>query len=363
MRQVKQTTAVIGMALGAMMSFSGTGHAEGDSYPAFSGEISIEIQNDYAFDSDDPAEERNELGTLTEPNLFFHATENIYVNAGLTLEAVQDAAPGDDRVFDDHGVFVEVLTFNVEFDGAHIYGGKFGPNFSIAFDAAAGLYGTDISEDDIELSEFVGFGGAYTIGDLPIGSLTGSASIFTQDTSGLADSKITRRERTREADQGPGNTSTLESFAFAIDGEELPVPGSLRYHVGYARLQSENTEDESRFAIGAEWGIPVTDDITLTPLVEYVHFDNAGGVDGADRDYVTGSLGAEYGAWNAALAYTNRDISSATGVTAADDFQFQVSAGYAFDFGVSVDVGYKLNETADVDTSTMGALVAYTYEF
>ena len=337
--------------------------AEEKSYPAISGEIAFEIQDDLAFDSDDPAEERNELGALIEPNLFFHATENFYLNAGLVFEAVQDPAPGDDREFDDHGLFVEVLTLNAEFGGLHLYGGKFGPNFSIAFDAAAGLYGTDISEDDIELSEFVGFGGAYTVEELPVGAITGSASIFTQDTSALADSKITRRERTRSGDGGPGNTGSLESFALALDGDGLPVPGDLRYHIGYVSLASDTTEDEDRFAVGAEWGFAVTDDVTLTPLLEYVHFENAGGVDGADRDYVTGSLLAEFGPWNGAVAYTNRDISAATGVAEADDFQFQVSAGYAFDFGLSVDLGYKVNQSADIDTSTVGLLFAYGYEF
>ncbi len=352
-----------GMTVGATLAAPSTGIADEQSYPRFSGEISVEIQNDNTFDSDDPAEERNELGTLTEPNLFFHASENFYLNAGLTIEAVQDAQPGDDRFFDDHGVFVEVLTANAVFGGLHLYGGKFGPNFSIAFDAAAGLYGTDISEDDIELSEFVGVGGAYTVGDLPVGTLTGSASIFTQDTSRLADSWITRRERTRQAAGGPGNTGSLESFAVAIDGEDLPVPGSLRYHVGYVHLASDTTEDEDRLAIGAEWGLAVTDEVTVTPLVEYVYFDNAGGTDGEERDYLTGSLLLEYGNWNAAVAYTNRDISAAPGAQDADDFQFQLSAGYAFEIGLSLDVGYKINESANVDTSTVGALLAYSYEF
>jgi len=361
-RLVTAVTASVAV-VGISMATATSAVAEDKVVPGFSGEIVFEVQNDYAFDSDDPAEERNELGALVEPNLFFHATENIYLNAGLTFEAVQDAQPGDDRFFDDHGLFVQVLTLNAEFGGLHVYGGKFGPNFSIAYDAAAGLYGTDISEDDIELTEFVGFGGAYTVSDLPVGSITGSASVFTQDTSGLAESTITQRDRTREADGGPGNTGTLESFALAIDGEDLPVPGSLRYHVGYVHLASETTEDEDRFAIGAEWGLAVTDAVTVTPLVEYVYFTNAGGTDGEDRDYLTGSVLVEYGSWNAALAYTNRDVSAAPGAQDADDYQFQVSAGYAFDIGLSLDVGYKINETANVDTSTVGALLAYSYEF
>lgn len=361
--QLLAAVAAGGLGLSGYLGTSSMAHAEDQTYPGFSGTIDFEVQNDYGFDSDDPNEERNELGTSISSDLYYHATENIYVNAGLVFESVQDPNPAnEDRFFDDHGLYVEVLTLNAEFGGVHAYAGKFGPNFSIAYDAAAGVYGTDISEDDIQLSEFVGVGGAYTFGETPVGLITGSASVFTQDTSGLADAKITRRERAREGDGGPGNTGGLESFAVAIDGADLPVPGSLRYHLGYAHLASDTTDSEKRYAIAAEWGIEAGE-VTFTPLVEYVHFEDAGGVTDADRDYVTGSLALEYDAWNVAVAYTHRDVGAATGITASDDYQVQLSAGYAFENGIGLDVGIKQNRTGGVDTKTVGALLTYGYEF
>ncbi|RVU33652.1 hypothetical protein EOI86_21075 [Hwanghaeella grinnelliae] len=355
--------AVGGAGLGGLVATSGIAQAEEQSYPSFSGSIEFEIQNDYGFDSDDPNEERNELGGSVSPDLYFHATEHVYLNAGLVFESVRDPDPaGDDRYFDDHGLYVEVLTLNAEFDGLHVYGGKFGPNFSIAYDAASGIYGTEISEDDIQLSEFVGAGAAYTFAETPVGSVTTSASVFTQDTSYLADATITHRDRTREADGGPGNTGNLQSYAIAVDGEGLPVPGDLRYHLGYAHLASDDTDDEQRFAIAAEWGF-AAGGMNFTPLLEYVHFEDAGGVTGADRDYVTGSLLAEYEAWNVALAYTHRDVGAATGVAASDDYQVQLSAGYAFENGIGIDVGVKENRTEGVNTRTVGALLSYGYEF
>lgn len=48
-------------AAAVLLAASGGAWAE-DSYPKFSGEIGIEVQNDFTFDSDDPAAEQNELG-------------------------------------------------------------------------------------------------------------------------------------------------------------------------------------------------------------------------------------------------------------------------------------------------------------
>ncbi|PWG74067.1 hypothetical protein DF186_19810, partial [Enterococcus hirae] len=83
----------------------------------------------------------------------------------------------------------------------------------------------------------------------------------------LADATITRRERPREADGGPGNTGSLNSYAMAIDGEGLPVPGALHYHLGYAHLADDAADDEQRFAAAAEWGFEAGS-VGLTPLLE-----------------------------------------------------------------------------------------------
>ena len=46
-----------------------------------------------------------------------------------------------------------------------------------------------------------------------------------------------------------------------------------------------------------------------------------------------------------------------------DDYQFQVSAGYSFKFGVDIDVGWQIVEESGVETQRLGVLVAYTASY
>ena len=37
--------------------------------------------------------------------------------------------------------------------------------------------------------------------------------------------------------------------------------------------------------------------------------------------------------------------------------------GYEFDFGLSLDIGWKIANEANIETRTLGALAAYTFKF
>lgn len=360
MKNLVFSAAAAAFSAATLVSVSGV---SADEYPKLSGEVGIEIQNDYNFDSDDRNAEQNELGATIEPAITLAFTENLSLNTELTLEAQRDPGPREDRVFQDHGLAVSVLTLNYDSDRFGVYAGKFGPNFAIAWDAAAGLYGTDVAED-LELADFLGAGGYVNFGETAAGSLTGSASVFFTDTTILSESFITNRGRTRQAAGEPGNTESPESFALAIDGEEVPGLDGLRYHLGYAFLSAENASTEHRFAIATEWGYDLGNGVTLTPLLEYGHFANADSNANESRNYITGSLGAEWGNWNAALAYTGKIVTiSGNGNGDTYDDQVGVSVGYAFENCIGIDVGYKHNRTAGVATQTLGALVSYGFEF
>jgi len=344
----------------AMAAING---AAANEYPKLSGEVGIEIQNDYNFQSDDLAAEQNESGALIEPALTLAFTENLSLKTELTLEAQRDPGPAEDRVFQDHGLAVSVLTLNYDSERFGVYAGKFGPNFALAWDAAAGLYGTDVAED-LELADFLGAGGYVNFGETAAGSLTGSASLFFTDTTILSESFITNRGRTRQAAGEPGNTESPESFTIALDGEEVPGLDGLRYHLGYAFLSAENASTEHRFAIAAEWGYDLGNGVTLTPLLEYGYFANADSNANESRNYITGSLGAEWGNWNAGLAYTGKIVTiSGNGNGDSYDDQIGLSVGYAFENGIGVDVGYKHNRDAGIATQTVGVLLSYGFEF
>ena len=67
----------------------------------------------------------------------------------------QPAIEDDDRVFDDLGLFVEVLTLDYETAAVHLSGGKMAVNFGTAWDATPGVYGTDLAEEH-EMAENIG---------------------------------------------------------------------------------------------------------------------------------------------------------------------------------------------------------------
>ena len=352
-----------------------------DEFPRFVGELSVEFQNDWTYDSDDPANELNDLFTTTEADLNFFVTKEFFINLHLTLEPVEDPDPGDDRFFEDHGLYVETFNASYETDEFYVFGGKFNPNFSLAFDAAPGIYGTDLAEDDIEISERIGFGGGIAFGDdglVPLGSGNVgrhvlSASLYFADTSVFTGSILENRDKVEESDGGPSNTESLESFTVALDGEAIPALPGFRYQLAFARQEVERVldddgnpetdiDDEYRLSAAAEWAVEVNQQLTITPLVEFVRFWNAGGLGSEDRNYLTASALTEYGPWNLALSYTGRFIDNDAG-SDFDDFQFQVSGGYTFENGLQTDVGWKIRDEANIESQTFGAFLTYVFEF
>ena len=337
---------------------------DGDFSPKLTGSLAVEFKNDLAFSSDDSAEEFNNLFTKIEPGFTLELTDQLSVNAGLVLQPVQNpAVAGDDRVFDDQGFFVEVLTLDYEAGPVHLSGGKMHVNFGNAWDVTPGVFGTDLAEE-YEMAENIGIGGAYRHDFGDGGTHTLTAQTFFLDTSGLAESAFTRRKKTREADGGPGNTGDFSSFAVSLDGGEFPALPGFRYHAAYVHHANDTTgaENESRFAINAGHEFTLPGDVTAQPFIEYVRFDDADGTKGQDRTYLTAALAFTYGDWNMALTGTFKETKATDG-TETEEEQLQVSAGYTFPIGIGLDVAYKRVRNAGVDTDVFGTVLAYTLEF
>ncbi|MBL4576171.1 MAG: porin, partial [Opitutaceae bacterium] len=204
-------------------------------------------------------------------------------------------------------------------------------------------------------------GGAVRFNGGGAGTLQLSASAFFADTSFLNQSKITDRGDLRKSDGGLSNTEDLSSYAVALDGNDIPDLDGLHYHLGFSHQASGvgGGSDENAFAIGVEYAVGVSPDLEVTPMIEYARLNDAGGVSGDDTGYLTAGVGATYGAWNMAISYAGRDNDSAT----SDDSVFQVSAGYAFEFGLGVDVGWRKGDEGGQDSETAGILLTYGYEF
>lgn len=354
--------------LGAASLVAGPAAAQSDAtYPRVDGEVLIELQDDYTADSDDPDAEINDLFTTTEPYLSFKATRRLSLEAGFVLEPVRDPEPGEDRVFDDHGLYAEQLFLNYAGGGFDLYGGKFNPSFGTAWDIAPGIYGTDLAED-YEITERIGAGGALVFGE---GGLGGdgfgthrlAANTFFADTTFMSQSVFADRGELDEADGGISNTEDFSSFSVTLDGEGFSA-APIGYHLGVQHQEGGvgDSDDRSGIVAGLNGSFAIGEDTAVEPLVEVAAFD---GFDGSDQDrtYLTTGATVLHGPWNAALSYTGRFIDTAGPGGDPDDGQIQLSGGYTFANGITADVGYKYVEEDHVDSHVIGVLVTYQFDF
>jgi hypothetical protein len=358
MKTVLKSTLMCGSFLVALPVASAFAET---SYPRVDAVIPFEIQNDYAYESDDPTAELNNTFAVIEPEVTVHFSDAISIVAGLVLENVND--PVGDRFFEDQGLFIEQLFAQYSGDNFNVKAGKFNPTFGIAWDKAPGIYGVDFAED-YELTEKIGFGADVTFGDEASGEHTLSGSTFFADTSFLAQTFINSRGQPRIGDSGPSNTEDLSSFAVSLDSESVPALGGIGYTLGVSHQGKgrADTNDETSYAVGVFGSFELSEDLTLEPLIEYVRRDNAGATI-ADTDYLTLSSALLHGPWNLAASYTNRNMDPNTaGTPDVEDHLYQVSGGYAFENGLTADLAYRFAEEANIDTHIIGLLFTYELE-
>lgn len=328
-----------------------------------SGGISFELQNDWNYDSDDRGNLNNQLAPTIEPSITFQLAPAWSVSAAAVMEPIGDPEKFEHRVFEDIGLYMEELFAEYAGDRFGAKAGKLNPGFGIAWDNAPGLYGTDIAED-YETSERIGFIGSWAVGQGRYGNHTVSASTFFADTSILSESALRGRGDTRKRDGGVSNTQSFESFLVALNGEDLPLPGKPGYHLSFMKQEAGlgDTADETSFAAGMFASFDLGNELSFDPLVEMVSQVSQGGVSGRDRFYLTAGGQLSWAGWNLAASVTERYTDN-TAAANNTDTHFQVSAGYSFDFGLSIDVGWKISEDGGAETRTLGALAAYSIEF
>jgi hypothetical protein len=328
------------------------------------GQIGFETQYDGGYDSDDLDNEHDQLSFKIEPEATFQLGAGFSVYAHGVLQPVQDPEAGESRYFEDNGFVIEDLFLAYETGRYAVQGGKFTPAFGIGWDATPGIYGSGFAEDGYEFAERVGLAGSVAFGGGADGSHKLTAHGFFLDTSPLSESLGQGRGTTDEEDGGVSNTEDLSSFAVTLDGEDVAGIKGFGYRISYIRQAAGVTEtsDEKGVSVALSYSFDLGGGLSLSPLVEYVHFDDFSGVSGQDRDYATVAAITEWRGWNLAIAYVDRDTQT-PGAAETEDFDFQISVGYVFDIGVSVDVGWHITNESNIETRQIGALVTYAVEF
>ena len=328
-----------------------------------SGEVAFELQNDWTYKSEDRSNQNNDLYATIEPSATFRLAPGWSVFGHAVLEPVGSPSQFENRTFEDIGLYVEELFVEYEADrfGARL--GKLNAGFGIAWDMAPGVYGTDLSED-YEISERIGLVGDWNVYSGEYGDHTVSGATFFADTTIFSESFFRGKGDTREEDGGLSNTESFKSFVIAVNGSKIPGMGKFGYHAAFMRQAAGvgNASDEKSLALAGYSSFDLGGDLTFEPLAEIVRQIDQGGNAGSDRSYITLAGQFLWKGWNLALSATERYTDNTTTANNTDS-HFQVSAGYEFDFGLAVDVGWKVSEDSGTETRTLGILAAYAIEF
>lgn len=339
--------------------------------------VPIEVQADFLHaEAGGDETDASDVYAKIEPDLRIDANDWLAFNLGLTLEPVLD--PDDNhRFFDDEGLYVRNLNVELKFDPLTVTVGKFSAPFSFGFDEVPGVYGDTLNED-IEVTERIGVIAALGFTGDNEASYTVSAAIFKADTTAFSRSILTDRGRLRHRDGGVGNTGGLENFSVAFDAEN--AFGATGLHLGAAVLSQDNddgVDDQFAYVLDAAYAFDLGDDAVLKALAEYFHSDGAtlSGIDEVgDGDQAVITVGGAYerGPCNVALVYGRSETEPEAGFGDHDVTDFvQISAGYAFENGFGIDVGYVYGSSDigdgpardTVDVSSFGILLSYEFSF
>lgn len=332
-----------------------TGAVAAADEPRISGELVLELRSDTAYQSDVAANELTNTTAAIELGTSINLGQGFAVNSTIIAEQIN--GPAKDAFLSEHGAFFQELNLSYATGNVEVTAGKFNPNFSIGFDIVPGFMGDTFAADN-EITEMVGIGGAYSIND----SMTLSGSAFFADTSFLSESFGTNRGRTRRSAGGPANTDAPESFAIALDGSDVPGVEGLTYHLGFVRLADDTNDDELRLAAAGEYAFEINEDLTLTPMAEYVRVWNSGGNGNDDRNYLVLGAALDYRSWQFSTVYTGRFIEN-TGAANVNDHFYAATVAYNFDFGLEASLAWNHTRDANVDTQTVGLFLGYTHEF
>ena len=335
--------------------------------PGISGEAVFELQLEHGARSDDADEKRTNMFGRVEVAPTVQLNDHFFIDGVAVVEPIQDGDPGEDTFFDNEGVFIEELKLNYEYEGFAVFAGKFNPGFGTAWDYGRGIWSEDFAED-YEVTEKIGAGAAFTMGDEHTGEHTLTASTFFADTSFLSESTGTTRGKTQKADGGVSNTEDFSSFAVSLDGEDVAGIEHLSYHLGYRQLAAGDadpagTSDDKGYAASLNYMVPFSNDFQSDILLEYVAIRDLNGIGGDKADYYTASIVNTIAQdWNVTVGYTKRDLEMA-GIPDANDYLLQLSGGYDFGNGLTLETGWKRTKVNEVDTDILGGLVRYTIEF
>ena len=335
------------------------------------------------------AENQEVLKTHTHFDFLLNFNENISIFTGLKLE--QDHSHGhddhggggghdeedhSDQYFEDHVMYLEQLYLDLTFtDQLSLQAGKMNLPIGFGLHEYMGYYGYEVQEE-IALREKIAFNLRWRQ-ELDNGAeLSLNASTFFTDTT-INDSFFDDREGAPKNlhAAGPANTEDFSSYALGARLDNLYYMTGDYIHeftllAGFAlqaeaKDSDEHGDDEERWLAGAKYTLHFDENTSVTFLHEFIDIASWGAENEADLISSNWGAQANYFNWRFGGTYTDYYHDHEEADEENNGRALQVSAGYFFDNGISVELGYqKIKEPGeDEDNEGPGIAVSYSLEF
>ncbi|MHA1540232.1 MAG: hypothetical protein ACTSXQ_07135 [Alphaproteobacteria bacterium] len=332
------------------------------NYPYIDGEIFGQLQYDNVVKSDNEQKEVYDLYWTIFPTVNLHLSPEWKIKTVLGFEPVF-ARDTENRFMNEHGLYLDTLSLNYEKDALSLYAGKFLGEFGVAAYQAPGVYGVDLSEA-YPLYDRIGVGAKYAFDMGDAGTHTFGVESYFQDTTLFSDSAFKRRGNLQKDDGGVSNTEDLSSFFVRLEGTEMKALDGLNYYLHYVDQARgvDNSAREKRYLGATTYRTALTNDVDGEFLLEHAFIDNAWGDKGVEERYYTGAAKLIKGPWNTAFSATEKDTDNTDG-SKSEESSYQVSSGYGFENGLSVDLGWNLREEDAIKSHIIGVVFTYINGF
>ena len=348
-------------------------------HPTVDFTFNTQFENDYGAFRNGP--DSNNLFNTSDLSTTVRFAPRLVLFSDVTFDQLNPPDPGQDSWFGDQSLFSSNLFLQYSNQIVTVGGGQYTPDFGVANALAPGIYGADFV-GDYSYDDQLGVFASLDLGFEQVGRHIFSGNLFTVDRTFLSNSVINSRGRTTAADGGAGNNGSLDSFALAYNGIDVPIFDRpiLQYSFGFISQGAPDSPDAARqqgYVAGAAITIPLDDSAlrtaqskykALQPLIEYAHFEDWDGTEGASSDFLT--LGLEYfsGDWDLNVSTTFRDVDNSPD-DAGNDYLVQATVGYqlygyqAFGGNGQIAAGWSYRRDGGVYSNTIGLQLSLSWDF
>lgn len=276
---------------------------------------------------------------------------------GLAIEAAGTFAPTNrftgNGIFEGEGLYLEEIKAVFSHPFGSFFGGKFNPNFGIAWAETIGIWGRQFPEQ-YEIIEKIGFGGSLALDLMGVIQSELTVSTFFSDTTFLSRSLVNDRGQTRLSSGGASNTESLfSSFSIASDTTFDRLGLTVHSAIRILEKGAGGVGDEIGGVLGVQRDIAFGP-VSASPVVEVVVIDNYDGTS-ERRYYYTAGSDVRLNQWIGSASYTFLSGFS-------DDHHFQLTGGYEFWSFFSVEAGYKLVERGGSTNHFIGFLTHFGFD-